>query len=735
MDKILILLFVCLVNSAHLHSEPLIVGVEGFVADAETGLPLDGVSIRISELNTVYTSDSAGNFVISNIRERNYIVEFSRIGYKTASVPLSVYKDKEQCIVFRLVPLNVITPTVLVTAGKTFDKSLEISGHSKSIEGRELQQSLSQTIAATLKNEAGVSITAMGVAPSRPVIRGLGGGRITFSEDGAKTGDLSGTSPDHAVAVDPFTIEKIEVVRGPKSLIGANGSSGGVVNIIKESIPFTKPLKMLTEGSVFFESANTGIMAALKSEIPLDPFAIKGDISYRKSGEISSPEKELANTGIESYSYSIGGGYRDNLLAVGASVKEFSMKYGIPGGFVGAHPNGVKIDMFRRFYNSKMIVDIHHKVLDNIELNLNRNYYRHTEYESGNAIGAEYSMWNYTGDLRFNFAGFGISRDLVAGASFGSNDVKIGGYVFSPPTISYNSSVYGYEELQFADWEVRLGLRVMYDFYHPYDYNKVSKIGIIEDKSFFSPSFSVSIINNLTDRLSAGINLSRIARHPSGEELYNEGPHLAAYSYETGNPSLEPERGWEFELFGAYSFGDISFNLNCFLNSYDYFILQRNTGRINYSTLLPIYAASGEKALIAGIESSGVLKITGEISLNTVFSYTYGELTKPGSPMPMMPPLKLIASVKYSTTEIETGLRSEFVSSQPRVDKFEQPTAGYAIFSLYGQYLFTVGSALNSIAVNMENIFNRVYRNHLSRIKSIMPEPGINLRMIYKVFL
>jgi iron complex outermembrane recepter protein len=735
MKNHLIIVVFLTINILSLHSAGMAGGVNGFVSDGETGMPMANVIIRISAVNKIFVSDSAGSFEIGNIPLGNYLIEFSHIGYKTETAALKIDSADNSCIVFRMYPLNIITPSVVVTAGKIYAKSLEISGHSKVVEGKELQQNLSQTIAATLKNEVGLSVTAMGAAPSRPVIRGLGGNRITFAEDGTKTGDLSGTSPDHAVAIDPFTAEKIEIVRGPKSLIGAGGSNGGVVNVVKENIPLSIPLTIMTEGIAFFESANTGIMGALKSEIPLNPFAIKGDISYRKAGDISSPGKTLKNTGIKSYSYSFGAGYRDNIIAAGAGIKEYSMEYGIPGGFVGAHPNGVKIEMFRRFYNSKIIIDLHKDILENIELNLSRNYYHHTEYESGNSIGAEFSMWNYTGDLQFNFSDFGNSRDLIAGISFESNDEKVGGYVFSPSTKSYNFSLYGYEDYKQDKWSITLGFRYILDFYNPYDYKTISKIGLITDREFASPMFSLSIMNDLSDNLSLGINFSRIARHPTSEELYSEGPHLAAYSYETGNPNLESERGWEFEIFGVYKIEDLSININLFLNKYDYFIVQRNTGKTNYSTLLPIYSANGEKSIITGTEVAAEYKITEELSISAIISYTYGELIELKTPLPMMPPLKFLTTFNYSIAEFETGLRSEIVSEQRRVDKFELPTSGYIIFSLYGQFIFQSGDILNSIALNIENLFNTEYRNHLSRIKSIMPEPGLNLRLIYKVFL
>jgi iron complex outermembrane receptor protein len=261
-----------------------------------------------------------------------------------------------------------------------------------------------------------------------------------------------------------------------------------------------------------------------------------------------------------------------------------------------------------------------------------------------------------------------------------------------------------------------------------------AKIGHIRQRIFNTYSLSFSAVYELTKIVYIGANVSKSSRVPTIEELYSEGPHLAAYSYEIGNPDLEDEGGYGAELFVYHKFSDLYFNLNLFLNDLSYYIIPRNTGEINYQTLLPIYKTFGVPAQFYGIENKIDWNLAKAIRLSSVFSYTHGEFKDTNSPLPQIPPFKGNIELMYFNNTYSFGANVDWAASQERVDEYEQRTDGYIVLNLFGQYSLTTNSLIHNFTLNIENVLDTEYRNHLSRIKSVLPEPGRNFRLTYKLY-
>ena len=261
-----------------------------------------------------------------------------------------------------------------------------------------------------------------------------------------------------------------------------------------------------------------------------------------------------------------------------------------------------------------------------------------------------------------------------------------------------------------------------------------SKIGYVRERNFSSFSASASLIYDLGNAFYFGTNLSRSTRIPSIEELFSEGPHLAAYSYETGNPDLNLEKGFGTEFFVYYKKNGFFSLLNLFYNDLEYFIIPRNTGKINFSTLLPVFSTSGVPAILKGAEFQAEINFLNSFLLNGTLSYTEGNFKNEDSPLPAIPPLKAIFDLRFSKSKFQVGLNTEIVAEQNKVDQFEFPTKGYAIAGFYFQYYFPIAGTINNLVFGVENIFDKEYRNHLSRVKSIMPEAGRNFKASWKLF-
>jgi iron complex outermembrane receptor protein len=707
--------------------------IKGIVINGESHEPIPLAVIRLANSNNYTLSNERGIFEIEIPDDQNSILEVTSLGYKKEIISLNSQQTNSQLII-HLYPLPVQMPTVIVTGTHSNSKFDELHELTNVLKGKDLQRDLGLTLASTLKNETGLAMRSMGPAPARPVIRGLGGDRILISEDGMKTNDLSATSPDHAVSIEPFTIDRIEVIRGPKVLIQNSSTYGGVVNIIREEIPVQSYQNFSGNAGIFGETANNGFLGAFVLRVPLSDFNTRFEMSRRKADDLKTPNKVLKNSDIISTNYSAGLSYVKDWGHIGFALREYELEYGVPGGFVGAHPFGVNISMFKRIINGDFNYKLNLSSITDLSLKLNRTYYRHLEFENDNRIGAEFGIYSYDVQLQFGTNRLLFFNEGSFGLSFENRDFNIGGFVFTPPTKMNNYSAFIYQNYSHNKFSLEVSGRLSYSEFNPRRVTNSAKEEYLAKREFFIYSASISFLYEFGSSSSIGANISKSSRIPTIEELYSEGPHLAAYSYEIGNPSLSSEKGIGTELFYYYKRSNIFFSLNGFYNLIDSYIIPRNNGKINFATLLPIYQTTSVNAVMYGFENQFDFTISNNYSISLGTSYTSGRITESNSPLPSIPPFKTMLTLKYSRGIFNTGIMFEAASAQKKVDYFEIPTDGYLVVNLYTQWTFTTGMFVNSFSLNIDNMLNREYRNHLSRVRMIMPEAKRNIRFTYRVY-
>lgn len=718
----------------NLQAKTDIFNLEGIVLNAETSEPISNAAVLIVGTNIYTTTKSDGTFSLEINNSSNFRIKITHLAFQEKLIDINIQNDLNKKIVVYLIPKVVNLSPVIVIDHQTSSFIEELKDYSTVLKGKELQRHLSQTLATTLRNEAGLSVRSMGPAPSRPVYRGLGQDRILISEDGMKTIDLSATSPDHAVTVEPFTSGRIEILRGPKILTQTSTTIGGIVNISRDEIPQQiHNTYHLTFGG-YGETVNKGYLGAIQTEIPVNPFALKFELSRRNTSDLRTPEGLLQNSSSKNLNSAIGLSYIDAFGYAGSAFRLYNLSYGIPGGFIGAHPKGVKIDITKNqfHYDSKL------KFVDDsnyIQLSYKNIYYRHKEFEYSGRIGSEFRIVTNLANLDYKYSNLLNFDDGIIGISVEHRDFEIGGFVFTPPATSLNISTYLYDEINFGKANFNFAIRYSFDNVSPKVEKLDSKIGAIRRRIFNNMSFSASVLYQISDIVFIGSNLSRSTRVPTIEELFSEGPHLAAYSYEVGNPELSSELGIGTEFFIYHKFEKLNFNLNTFYNNFQTFIIPRNSGEINYQTFLPIYKTTDKAAVLYGFDGSFNWNFYDGYFLSSSFSYTKGIFRENSNPLPQIPPFKGTTGIQFKADNFQIGLSCDWALSQNEVDIFEQPTDGYMIYNSFIQYLFYINESVNSVSLNIDNVFNKSYRNHLSRIKSILPEAGFNIRLIYKIML
>jgi iron complex outermembrane recepter protein len=706
--------------------------IEGIVRDADGSAPLAGATVTLQGLGRATITHADGSFHFPGVATGVYTIRVERLGYRTVSVEVTAGPGTGFVIVeLETSPLDV--GGLVVTAALTERDASETIRPVSVVAGQELQRRLQSTVAATLSSEPGVVTTSMGPATARPVIRGMSGDRVLMLEDGARVGDVSGSGSDHASALDPSSARRIEVVRGPAALLYGSNALGGVVNVIRDEIPAGLPHHFTGSATLQSQTVSNGYAASASAEVGLTRrIPLRLEATGRTSGDLATPVGALENTEAETWSAGVGTSWVEGWGHVGAAFRAYQNDYGIPGGFVGGHADGVRIEMERTSTKLRTVVDRGVGPFRTLEADATHTWYRHSEIEPPDILGTFFKLQTVSGDVLARHDALGPFSAGAVGVRGSWEDFTFAGGLSTPDSRRYSAAAYVFEEIDLDPLRIETGLRYDWVRADPLDEDPDSDIGAIVDREFGSASASLGLLYDMGAGVTVGASVARAFRTPDISELYSEGPHLAAYSFEVGNPSLETEVGTGFDAFVRLGTERVSAELTGFYNDIDGYVYGEETGEIS-RVGLPVYQFQGNDAVLRGFEASVDASVVGGLALRGTASAVRGSLEATDEPLPLIPPLQGRVVAAYEHRAWFARAEAELASRQDRIGEFETPTDGYAVFHASAGLRLTVAGRLNVLTATLENVTDREYRNHLSRVKEIMPEAGRGLSLTYRV--
>ncbi|MGM0547571.1 MAG: TonB-dependent receptor [Bacteroidota bacterium] len=719
--------------------------IQGIVIDADTGEPVSYAYLFLEGINRSQTTHSDGTFTFKDVPEGTYTIKMQRIGYKTRTQEIEVTSSDTLKLSLSMTPTILDNEGIEVTGQRERGSSNHLENATQNISGEELRQNLGTTLANTLEEVPGLSTRSMGTAPGRPVMRGLGGERLMILQDGERTGDVSSQSSDHAVTVDPMSAEEIEIARGPSALEYGSNAIGGVINVVRNQVPSSVPDHLHGTASLQGESVNTGSAGGIEFGVPLsNNFALKADGNFRSTLNTQTPQGTLENSGIFSTNNSLGAGYVRPWGHAGIASSIYLNNYGIPPDSLGGHPNGVNIEMEKLQVEGTTEINLNNSFFDNIEADISHKSYYHQEIESNGSVGTEFGVLTTNASLKAGHNKFTLFDEGKMGIWAERKNYAVNG-TRTPDSDSYSLSGFLIEEKDIGPLHLEIGARLDHTTAMPDVENESIQDIPIRDRSFTALASSANAVYDIGGGFFTGASIIHSFRAPSQEELFSQGPHLASYSYEVGNPDLDPERGLGKEVYLRYRKSGARAELTFFHNGFSNYNYARNTGRRSpQDQSLFIYQFTGTEAILQGVEFSTQLKLWDNWVFSTSASYTHGKrklfeseqnnVNDEWNPLPMIPPLKGNTEISYNNSGLKVGTKSKWAAKQNRTGEFETPTKGYATVNLFGQYRFDKWDLLHTVALNINNISNTTYRDHLSRIKELSPEPGRNITLLYRVY-
>jgi iron complex outermembrane receptor protein len=729
--------------------------VHGIVTDSTSGLPVIAAEVRLVELHRLERTHADGRFDFPDVPAGRYTITTRRLGYRLLSQSVTVQAGEDLSVVLAVRAAAVELAPSVITGALSERPGEQVLSPTSVLAGASLDRKLDATIAASLESQPGVSVTTLSPATARPVIRGLSGDRIVVLEDGQRPGDLSAMSGDHAVTVDPLTATQIEVVRGPMSLLYGSSALGGVVNVVREEIPRSRPDRVHGTLSAQGTSVNSGGTLGGVANSRLGVWALRGEGSLRTANDTRTPVGKLVNTGVKEYNLSAGASLVRGWGHAGAAYRFYSNDYGIPGGFVGGHPSGVDITMRRHALRAESDVHLTRGPFATVQATATGTDYHHTEFESSGAVGTTFGQSIGAGELTARHDTWGPFALGAVGVRAQYRDITTGGSLRTPSTSDVNLAGYLVEELGRGAVRVQAGARYDWASYSPHEQTFIDVGGVrvpVRDRTFGSVSGSLGILYTPAEGIRLGASLNRAYRTPDFNELYSNGPHLAANSFIVGDPDLSEETGLGVDAFLRVNRGPVNAELAAFRNTLADFIFESSRGRAEIGPQggRPRFQFTNEAARFSGAEGRMEWSVTTSLVLDATASYVQARFTSrrdslpvisgtdttfvaPAKYPPFIPPLNGQIGLRVDRTRWFAGAGARFAARQNRVGDFEDPTAGYIVPNANVGWRAVRGSQLHTVTLRVDNAFDREYRDHLSRIKLIMPEPGRNVSLLYRL--
>ncbi len=651
-------------------------------------------------------------------------------------------------------------------------KELDLLAGTSVVDIKDVQRNaVTGQIGDLLTKIPGVSATSFAPGSSRPVLRGQQGERVRVLVDGIGTSDVSNTSVDHATTIEPITVERIEVLRGPAVLLYGSQAIGGAVNVIDKRIPTRVPDEAFHLDAFGSADSATNLRSGAASlDVGVSSNLVAHvDGSYRKSGDAAiggfqltpplraellheAAEKAAAgepdeaaeyreaadqqgvipNSGTESWTINAGLGLILGESTFGASLGWYDTTYGVikrpgleheHGGAPGApEPEEENVSIGLQQFRADFKGDVYlgDGAFERLKLRAGYSDYTHTEFE-GSEVGTVFDstslearaelVQNTQGRLRGSTGVQYQHRDFLA----------VGAEAYIPPNLTDQVAIFTLQEYGTGPFQIEAAARA--------EFTKVKANTIGIERDYDTLSGALGFVYEGVPGIRMGINGSRAERAPSAEELFSDGPHIATQAFEVGDPNLTTERAWGLEAYARGDIGAGTFNFAAYRQWFDNYIFVEDTGLEEDD--LPVFQYFQQNADFWGIEADiSYPLVKGEAftlltDLNA--SYVEAELAD-GTAVPRIPPLSLLGALEAQTDAFDVRGEVQWFAKQDRIASFETETGSFTLVNALVAWRPLADNRNVTVQIAADNIFDVVGRRHASFTKDFVPLIGRNFR-------
>jgi iron complex outermembrane receptor protein len=710
------------------------------------GRPIAQAIVRIIELQRTATTDDSGRYSLTQVQSGRYTLSIRVIGYGPL-VRKVVVGATDVRLDVTLKPSVIELPAVQVSASATATSALNSPQSIALVAEEDLTKLRPTNLGEALEGTAGVRNNSSGEAAGKPVIRGLTNNRVLVLDDGQRL-EHNQWGDDHFSSVEPAASSRIEVIRGPASVLYGSDAIGGVINIIEPDLPDGIGRTSFVHGSVTggFASGNRQPDGSLTLEGASGGFGYRTSVTGRTAENVRTPTYTLWNSGYHNVGGSGTLGYRGSWGSLTGRYTYRNDRLNLTDedptatGRAGTDDHRVHLDLS---------VPVGPARLD-WGAGYERNQ-RH-EWEDASTTSEAFGMrqQSYTTEARLHHAPLGPFSGLVGFSGLYTTDANFGVEFLEPDSKAADAALYLFEQTDVGRWNLSFGAR--YDYRH-LDVDANADLGNpAATLHWSSVTGNVGVLYHVTEPVALVLNVGRGFRSPSTFDLFANGPHEATSTFERGNPNLKTEASLNTDLGLRVQTGSAVAEVGGFVNAIQDFIYTVPANQIDPGSGLQIYDVTQGDAVLRGFEAQIEYHPTTYLHLQGSADYVHGQNTSTAQPLPSMPPFRATYTARlegrswgrlfnpYFSVGGETNARQTRMDPAETVfyaDAFGGQgyhSTAYTLVNLAAGFFLSTGSGRTvEFDFQLRNALNQEWVDYLSHLKTLAPNPGMGRSFIARV--
>lgn len=764
----------------------------GKVLDAETQEPLIGATLYMPDLKTGTTTDLNGAYTLTNLPNGEYTMEVKFVGYSTQIEKVNF--SQTHTLDIQLKPSITELGTVIVTGVSKATEARKNPVPTEVMDKEDLERQASSNVIDAIASKPGVSQISTGPGISKPVIRGLGYNRVVTLNNGTRQ-EGQQWGDEHGIEIDQFSVDRVELIKGPGSIMYGSDAMAGVINFLPPKPVGNHQL--LTQVLSNYQTNNNMIGNSITNAGNINGFNWRAQVSHKLSGNYQNPyDGKVLNSGFKELDFNGYVGLNKSWGYSHITFSRFHQKLGLVEGERDANGNFVKLvnengtavektatssdlNGYDLQYPQQDVT--HYKIgldnsflLKNSKLTAKLTYQENVRKEFGDPVNPTtpdlaFYLKTFNYDVKYILPNWGEWEPTIGISGMYQENRDKGSEYLIPEYNLFDMGSFFFISRDFEKLHLSGGVR--------YDYRNINSKALYLDnneapttasnatETKFAP-FNTNF-NNVTGSIGGSYDLSenwllklnaaRGFRAPNIAELASNGVHEGTFRYELGNNKLKAETSTQFDAGVDYNNPHVTLSVDAFLNNIDHFIYLQKLASTNGGDSIP--NPNNPVPGFQYVQGKAQLK-GGEVSVdlhphpldwlhfNNSFSYVLSErqnATDSTRFLPFTPAPQYKGELRANIKKMGGWLKNGYVKigyhyafAQDHIfsaynTETASPAYGLMSLGLGGDVVNQHGNKLFSLFITADNVLDKAYQSHLSRLRYAPVNPATGRRGVYNM--